>query len=387
MRLATLDNERFFRDLMDEANAANASFYPIDPRGLAAFDNPIGPAPPPPIHVDHRMLRTRIDNLRTLAENTDGIAVVENNDLDKGMRRIADDLTSYYLLGYYSTNSKPDGRFRSLKVSVKKPGVEVRARRGYKAATLEEITAARLAADAAVPEATKAVNAAIDRLGRARPDARFFLNAVLGPGPTPTLWVTGELPHASGGRTDGFGGGGTADLDAMIGGKSITAKVTLKPGERTFLTPIPLSAAPTGEVSVRARVVSTSGEGLPITDTMRFDASTLVGQPVLYRRGLSTGNRMVPAADLRFNRTERARLELPVGSDVKPGSGRLLDRAGKPLQVPVAVSERTDEATKQRWVAADVVLAALSSGDYAIEVEIVEPTRSQRIVSAIRVVR
>ena len=64
--------------------------------------------------------------MRTMAENTDGIAVVNSNDLDRGMKRISDDLTSYYLLGYYSTNSKVDGRFRSLKVKVKQPGVDVR---------------------------------------------------------------------------------------------------------------------------------------------------------------------------------------------------------------------------------------------------------------------
>ena len=56
------------------------------------------------------MLTTRIENLRTLADATDGLAVVDNNNLERGVRRIVDDLTSYYLLGYYSTNAKLDGR-------------------------------------------------------------------------------------------------------------------------------------------------------------------------------------------------------------------------------------------------------------------------------------
>ena len=59
---------------------------------------------------------------------------MNSNDLKKQMRRIADDLTSYYLIGYYSTNSKLDGKFRSIKVRSKRPGIEVRARRGYSAA-------------------------------------------------------------------------------------------------------------------------------------------------------------------------------------------------------------------------------------------------------------
>ena len=49
--------------------------------------------------------------------------------------RIAADLSSYYLVGYYSTNAKLDGRFRSITVRVKRPGVSVRARRGYRALT------------------------------------------------------------------------------------------------------------------------------------------------------------------------------------------------------------------------------------------------------------
>ena len=41
MRLAAMDDEMFFRDIINDANRINASFYPIDPRGLVAFDTPI----------------------------------------------------------------------------------------------------------------------------------------------------------------------------------------------------------------------------------------------------------------------------------------------------------------------------------------------------------
>jgi VWFA-related protein len=386
MRLAMMDDRQYFLDVMNEANAANASFYPVDPRGLAVFDTPAGPERPPPIAVDMALVRRRLEALRTLAGNTDGIAVVDSNDLDKGLQRISDDLTSYYLLGYLSTNSKLDGRFRALKVKVKRPGIEVRARRGYRAATEAEVNTARRAADAPVPEATRAVNQAMDRLGRVRSDVRFRINAVSSAGSKPQLWVAGEL-QGSAGRPDEFALGGTAEIEASAGSSSTTAKVALKGGERTFLATLPLPAGATGEITIRARLVSAEASSLPLSDVLRLEGGSSGLQPLLFRRGITTGNRLLPAANLQFSRTERLRLELPVDADAKPGGGRLLDRTGQPLQVPVIVGERLEEATGQRWITADMVLAALSGGDYAVEIEVVGTSKSQRIVSAIRIVK
>lgn len=381
LALARMDNKQYFRDIMQEANRSNASFYPVDPRGLAAFDNPIGPEPPPPVSVDHAMLRQRLEVLHTLAENTDGLAVVNSNDLDRGLRRIADDLNSYYLLGYYSTNAKPDGRFRTIRVRVKQPRVDVRARSGYKAATEEELTEARRAADAPVPEIVSVTSAAIERLGRIRPEARFRINVSHARGGR--LWVAGELQSAAG--PDAYANGATVSIDAMSGGKSSTATVALKPGERTFLTALDLHGGASEAIDVRARL-STTEASATLTDGVAVDLSGRARQPLLFRRGVSTGNRQLPAADFRFSRTERMHLEIPVGPDIKPGSGRLLDRAAQPLQVPVAVGERVDADTGQRWVTADITLAPLTAGDYAIEITLLGPAE-ERVISGVRVTR
>jgi VWFA-related protein len=382
--LAEMDNKRFFRDVLDDANRANASFYPIDPRGLPAFDNDIGPDPPPPITVDQAMLKQRIEMLRTLAENTDGLAVVNGNDLDRGMRRIADDLTSYYLLGYSSTNTKLDGRYRAVKVRVKQPGVTVRARPGYRAAVEAEVLEARRAAEAPVPEITRATAAALDRLGRIRPEARFRINVV--PAGKSSVWIAGEL-QATAGKPDEFAQGGTAILDVspVAGGRSAMAKVTIKPGERAFLTRVELPEAAT-DIDVRTRLTATDSGPLPITDSLRVDLTELAGQPLLFRRGAGTANRILPTADFRFSRTDRLRLEIPAPTGARPGTGRVLDRSGKPLSVPVTVSERTDGASSERWIVADITLAPLSAGDYAVEVTIAGSTE-QRVLTGIRVVR
>src|SRR5439155_4609508 len=119
--------------------------------------------------------------LRTLAENTDGLAIVNSNDLAGGFKRVVDDLSSYYLLGYYSTG-KLDGKFHSISVRVKRPGVQVRARRGYLAATTTEMTAsARAAALPAVANAeTMAVQTALGSLAELQREAPLRVHVAAG---------------------------------------------------------------------------------------------------------------------------------------------------------------------------------------------------------------
>ena len=125
-----------------------------------------GPGQPLPPALDRAVLQQRIDTLRILAENTDGIALANSNDLDKQMRRLAADLTSYYLIGSCSTNAKLDGGFRTIKVKVSRPRVEVRARHGYRAASAAELAAAREAAATVVPPEKAALSAELGLLSR-----------------------------------------------------------------------------------------------------------------------------------------------------------------------------------------------------------------------------
>jgi VWFA-related protein len=390
LSLSMIDDEKYFRDIIDEANMGNSSFYTVDPRGLPVFDNPIGPGQPPPIIADSRQLSRRLETLRTLAEATDGIAVLNNNDLDAGLRRISDDLSSYYLLGYYSSNGKLDGRFHNIRVRVKRPGIDVRARKGYRAATRAEVTAARAAAAAPVPDWLTNVTTAISELARIRPDSRFSLNAVpissAGSRAVSTVWIEGEV-HPAGGA-DPWKKGGTVDIDLKAGSSSATARVTLAPGERAFAIPVKLSSpVDSGSLQVRARLSGTDPEAEGLSGALTVDVPLGISQPLIFRRGPTTGNRVMPAASFQFSRTERARLEFPAGADAKPGIARLLDKAGQPLAIPVTVGERTDDQTGQRWITADVTFAALAAGDYAVELNIAAAAGDQKVITAIRVAR
>jgi len=130
-RLATMDFDGRYRLLIDEAKRANVSFYAITPAGLQA-----------PATLTGQIAVTRAnDDLISLAHETDGIAIVNTNDLDGGMKKIADDLAAYYVLGYYTTNTDFDGGIRSIKVRMKADRRQIRARRQYRAPTRAEIAA------------------------------------------------------------------------------------------------------------------------------------------------------------------------------------------------------------------------------------------------------
>src|SRR5918993_133360 len=71
------------------------------------------------------------DGLRTLAEQTGGIAVLDTNSFASSFDRIVQANSLYYMLGYYPPNHPQDGRFHKIEVRVKRPGLRVLARRGY----------------------------------------------------------------------------------------------------------------------------------------------------------------------------------------------------------------------------------------------------------------
>jgi len=389
MYLANIDDDDYLRRLTEDANRNNASFYPVDPRGLEVFETDIGPKAPPSLTVDREMLRRRLDGLRTLADATDGMAVIDTNNLEKGMHRIADDLTSYYLLGYYTTNSKLDGQYRKITVKVKRSGVDVRARRGYRAATAEEVNAGRPAAAAApVSEAARTANAALSRLARVPTGQGLAVNV------TPVLdasgsritavWVAGEVL----GPRDEFARGGALNIVRQGGVTEGGVIGTLKPGERSFLTKLTVDTPPAnGATSVDIDVkVTPAGQATPLTQVVKVSIDPNALQPMPFKRGLSTGNRLLPAASFEFSRTDRLQLQVPLTSGAKPGTGRFLDRAAQPLQIPVQVGEKTDE-DGQRWLVADAVLAPLAPGEYVIELSFTNGGGERKVLTAIRVTR
>jgi VWFA-related protein len=115
-------------ELTRAANRANATIYTIDPRGLVG-----GPDLDEQIDMVEwqQYVRGSQDSLRVLAELTGGFAVVNQNDFEKALKRIDNDSSDYYVIGYYSNNPDPRKRRRSIEVKVSRPNVDLRYRTEY----------------------------------------------------------------------------------------------------------------------------------------------------------------------------------------------------------------------------------------------------------------
>ena len=128
-QFADADLARELAEVTRTANRANATLYTIDPRGLVAgsdLDEQLDP-----VEFGEHVRKTQ-DSLRVLAEQTGGIAVVNQNNFDKALKRIDAETSDYYMLGYSSTNPDPLKRTRKIEVKlVNKPGVSVWSRTSY----------------------------------------------------------------------------------------------------------------------------------------------------------------------------------------------------------------------------------------------------------------
>jgi VWFA-related protein len=127
-QFADADLARELADLTRSANRANATFYTIDPRGLVAgqdLDETVDPS-----DFQQHVRKTQ-DSLRVLADETGGIAIVNQNNFDKGLKRIDAETSDYYVVGYYSSNPDPLKRTRKIEIKVKREGLSVWSRTSY----------------------------------------------------------------------------------------------------------------------------------------------------------------------------------------------------------------------------------------------------------------
>ena len=127
-------------DAVAAATRANTAIYAIDPRGLSGFEEGIEASGTPADITPSQFsvtgslmdaVRMSQQSLQVLANETGGFAAINRNDFAGAFERVVRENSTYYVLGYYPANDRRDGRFRRIEVRVKRPGMQVRSRRGY----------------------------------------------------------------------------------------------------------------------------------------------------------------------------------------------------------------------------------------------------------------
>jgi len=373
MRLASIDFSQRFRDLVEFAARQNVSFNTIDPTGLRIYDldmtqqQPNPGFPPDP--------QAPLEPLRTLAERTGGTAIVATNDIATPMKRLAENAASYYLLGYYSTNTNLAGKYRKIGVEVKAPDVKVSARKGYVGSVV-----APPAPPAPAPSA--ATTAVADELAalalRGRP-VGLVLDASAG---AADVAVVVELAPDS--AADWREGGGLhVDLRGPGGISVGSADARLEAGAQAALMIVPRGAA---AGPWRASVALRGAAGTLTNDIdVKNDSADLFGVPLVFRSSYATQAPLVPVSTRRFRRTERVHVEWEPHAALTNRIARVLDRRGQPLPLEVTLTER---GTADRPIlAADLNLAPFGAGDYVIELTGDAAGRTGLSLVAIRVDR
>jgi len=142
LRLNGVDNQAQLHATVDAAVRAGVSFWPVDARGLVAAA-PLGDATQASAGnagmysgtaaqaVADRFQQSQ-DTMYSLAADTGGKALFDNNDLTMGIRNAQQAIADYYIVGYYTTNTAMNGHFRKVKIVVGRPEVaKLEYREGY----------------------------------------------------------------------------------------------------------------------------------------------------------------------------------------------------------------------------------------------------------------
>jgi VWFA-related protein len=384
------------REVYRAANRNNTSIYALDPRGLAPFEFDISDGAGGAIGLrdDARVLRSTQDTLRSIAEETDGRAIINRNSLGEGLAEMVRDSSFYYLLGY--TSQVPsDGKFHEVDVRVKRSGVTVRARRGFWAPSEENIQ--QLVAARTRPDAPKPVLQALATLSPAIQAARFVRTWVGteqgSDGKTRISLVWEPLPVQAGVRREQAGAIAVLALDQdgdlvfrgrsealaagppPAGGRGGSAAPVRAPGPQRIV----FESAP-GTIDVRLSIEAAGG-GTIDSETRSIDVPDLaagavaLSTPRVYRsrtavelRAITADADALPATSREFSRTERLLIRFDVygpGTERPVPKAAILGRNGEKIaDVPIAAAQAG--GTHQ----IEMPLNSMAAGDYVIAISV-----------------
>jgi VWFA-related protein len=145
------DLAREMRSVYEKAKRGNVNIHAIDPTGYRGYERYLRERAPAwgrttgmardwstPVSA-----QTQFDFLRLTAESTGGRVLIDADPIEPELDRIFEEDRSYYLIGYVTPNSNPDGKFHKVEVKTRRRGATVRTRSGYWASSKDAILSER----------------------------------------------------------------------------------------------------------------------------------------------------------------------------------------------------------------------------------------------------
>jgi hypothetical protein len=390
--LAGADMNDSLRLVYDLANKNNVAIYAVDPRRLATSEFDISENIN--AQTDTQYLNSTMDTLRVLALETDGRAIVNRNDLTVAMKQIVRDTSSYYLLGYNSTLAPTDGKFHEIKVRVKRPGVQVRARRGYWAVSQEDVSRMTAIANPkpGPPKAVESALAAINQPSRNRV-IRTWIGTERGQdGRTKVSFVWEPMPKAP---ADTVRNSETVARVSVIavapdGSPYFRGRVPdAAPAAPASSSRVVFDAQP-GKMQLRlsvesadAQILDSEVREITVPD---LTGQTVLGTPAVFRvrtprelQQLKADAKAIPTAAREFTRTERLLIRVPAYGPAATApklTARLLNRAGQAMNDLQVTAAASSDAVSE----IELPLASLSAGEYLVEITVAGESAAQEII-------
>ncbi len=353
-----------FQALLREANRGNVIIHTLDPRGLGQG-----------VYVH--------DTLHRLSGETGGQAIVNTNDLSKGLKRVIRDASHHYLIGYAPTRELNDGKFHKIAVKVKRRGAKTVARRGYWSATAAEMTPAVGA------PLEPAVSGALTSLQARQDDRVAHVSTGFAPGPNGAVRLTAMWRPVAGFKdrpehlrieARANGGPSLGAAEAALGPDG-TGSVQLE--------------VPPGALLVRFSVAAAGGEVIdrweaPLTVPDLSGATLAVATPVFTRarttaafQGLRRGDAGPPSPDREFRTTDMVVVRAVVAEaagETAAVIAEVLTRQGKVLAtLPTTVTGGLHQV--------DLPLRSLALGEYVLRFTATRGETSAATTAAFAIVR
>ncbi len=370
----------YLRDIYSDANWNNTAIYSLDPRGLAVSEFYINETAT--ATQDRDALQWSQDSLRILSSETSARSIVGQNNLARGLRQLVRDSSAYYLIGY-SSSLPSDGEFHEIKVRLKRKGLQVRARRGYLAATPEDLKRSNTP-KIIIPEPVQQAIASLGDLQASNRYIESWIGASLGEDGQAQVAYSWEPTSATrpGRRQDeaaritltAVGKDGAVLFRGDVPGSQDLNTRRNKASSQEIVSSQVRFNAPPGPLQLRIAIEGSFGETLD-RSVQEFVVPDFVSGPVsistprVYRartipemRALTADASATPTAKREFLRTERILIRF----DVYRSAGvtaELLNRVGEKI-VDVPVVPSLVGGTHQ----VDFGLASIPSGDYLIAI-------------------